>query len=130
MMPTTVPNSPMNGVMLAVVARNDTWCSSLFTSTTEARSSARSTAVEALQGWTTGGRPRTGTRVRRVGWRVLPQLGGELRVAGLKEADERAVLERSRRRPALRRTCCSGGRRPGTGPSGAPAPERPQLVER
>jgi hypothetical protein len=44
MIPHTVPNSPMNGVMLAVVARNITRCSSLFISTVVARRSARSTA--------------------------------------------------------------------------------------
>jgi hypothetical protein len=38
--PHTVPNSPMNGVMLAVVARNGTRFSSLPTSALVARSSA------------------------------------------------------------------------------------------
>ena len=45
MMPQTVPNRPMNGVMLAVVARNVTRFSSLFTSADEARNNARSTAA-------------------------------------------------------------------------------------
>ncbi len=45
MMPQTVPNSPMNGVMLAVVARMDIRRSSLETSTVAARSSARSTEL-------------------------------------------------------------------------------------
>ena len=45
MIPHTVPNRPMNGVMLAVVARNVSRFSSLATSMDEARSSARSTAV-------------------------------------------------------------------------------------
>ena len=44
MIPHTVPNSPMNGVMLAVVARNGTRLSSFVISTVVARSSARSTA--------------------------------------------------------------------------------------
>ena len=52
MMPHTVPNSPMNGVMLAVVARNVTRFSSLFTSIDDARSSARSTAVRLFKSWT------------------------------------------------------------------------------
>jgi hypothetical protein len=43
-MPHTVPNKPMNGVMLAVVARNGTRCSSLFSSTALARRRALSTA--------------------------------------------------------------------------------------
>ena len=49
MIPHTVPNSPMKGVMLAVVARNVTRFSNLFTSMDEARSSARSTAVILLR---------------------------------------------------------------------------------
>ena len=44
MIPHTVPNSPMNGVMLAVVASSGSRRSSLATSTAAARSSARSTA--------------------------------------------------------------------------------------
>src|SRR6185436_4786059 len=48
-MPHTVPNNPMNGEMLAVVARNGTQCSSLLTSTADARSSARSTADKLLR---------------------------------------------------------------------------------
>ena len=44
MIPHTVPNSPMYGVMLAVVARNVTRFSSLLTSTAAARKSARSSA--------------------------------------------------------------------------------------
>ena len=49
MIPHTVPNSPMNGVMLAVVARNGTWRSSFASSTVVARSSARSTASRLLK---------------------------------------------------------------------------------
>ncbi len=45
MIPHTVPNSPMNGVMLATVARKGRRFSSLLTSTDEARSNARSTAA-------------------------------------------------------------------------------------
>ena len=48
MIPQTVPNRPMNGVMLAVVARKVTRCSSLLISTAEARSSARSSAARLL----------------------------------------------------------------------------------
>jgi len=48
MIPMTVPNRPMNGVMLAVVARNGTHFSSLATSTIVARSSARSSASRLL----------------------------------------------------------------------------------
>ena len=60
MMPDTVPNRPMNGVMLAVVARNVHACSSLFTSVVRRASNARSTAVEALQHWTRRRLRRTG----------------------------------------------------------------------
>src|SRR5262245_45623826 len=49
MMPHTVPNRPMNGVMLAVVARKVTDFSSLFNSAEEARSKARSTAARLLR---------------------------------------------------------------------------------
>src|SRR5688500_19678214 len=43
MMPSTVPNNPMNGVTAAVVARNVMCFSNLFVSTFDARISARST---------------------------------------------------------------------------------------
>ena len=93
MIPQTVPNSPMNGVMLAVVARNGTRFSSLFTSTTDARISARSTAVRLLR---VGRAAAAGGLARRRHRRSdLPQLGGELGVAGLEQADERAVAERA-----------------------------------
>ena len=46
MMPHTVPNSPMNGATLAVVASSGIRRSSLFSSTTDARVSDRSTAVK------------------------------------------------------------------------------------
>src|SRR5688572_21905283 len=49
MIPHTVPNSPTNGAMLAVVARNVIRDSSLFISTPEARINARSTAVRLLR---------------------------------------------------------------------------------
>ena len=89
MMPHTVPNSPMNGVMLAVVARNGTRFSSLFTSTVDARSSARSTR-RGSSGWTRRQRlpGLCASRLR------LPQLRVQLGVAGLKHADQRAVRER------------------------------------
>lgn len=45
MMPHTVPKSPMNGVMLAVVARKVICRSSLATSAEDARNSARSMAL-------------------------------------------------------------------------------------
>ena len=48
MIPQTVPNRPMNGVMLAVVARNGTRRSSFVTSTVVARSRALSTASRLL----------------------------------------------------------------------------------
>src|SRR3954469_18711781 len=44
MIPQTVPNNPMKGATLAMVARNVTRFSSLPGSTVDARSSARSTA--------------------------------------------------------------------------------------
>ena len=94
MMPHTVPNSPMNGAMLAVVARNGMRCSSLLTSTADARISARSTAVRLFKSRTRGGARRIGAPARPSGVR-LAKLGGQLRVAGLKQADERAVAERS-----------------------------------
>src|SRR5207253_703642 len=48
---------------------------------------------EALQGRTAGSGPWIGA-VRRLG-RILAELSGQLGVAGLKQADERAVPERS-----------------------------------
>jgi hypothetical protein len=48
MIPHTVPNNPMYGVMDAVVARNATRCSSLAISVVDARSSARSTPSRLL----------------------------------------------------------------------------------
>src|SRR3954469_5776977 len=47
--PTTVPNSPMNGATLATVARNGTRFSSLLISTVAARNNARSTAARLLR---------------------------------------------------------------------------------
>ena len=44
-MPTTVPNRPTNGAMLAVVARNVIRLSSLLTSTTEARINLLTAAI-------------------------------------------------------------------------------------
>ena len=49
MIPQTVPNSPMNGATLAVVASSGSRRSSLLTSTTDARISERSTAVRLLR---------------------------------------------------------------------------------
>ena len=49
MMPHTVPNSPMYGEMLAVVARNLTCFSSRCISTPDARSKARSSASKLLR---------------------------------------------------------------------------------
>ena len=66
MMPHTVPNRPMNGVMLAVVARKGTRFSSLLTSTDEARSKARSTAARLFKVGRAGGAART---VRAAGCR-------------------------------------------------------------
>ena len=59
MMPQTVPNRPMNGVMLAVVARNVTRFSSLLTSADEARSNARSTAARLFKVGRGAGAART-----------------------------------------------------------------------
>ena len=52
MIPHTVPNRPMNGVMLAVVARKGTRFSSLLTSTDDARSKRAIDGRQALQGRT------------------------------------------------------------------------------
>ena len=55
MMPHTVPNRPMYGVMLAVVARNVTRLLELVHFDADARSSARSSAGEALESRTRRG---------------------------------------------------------------------------
>ena len=55
MIPNTVPNNPIKGVTAAAVARNVMRRSSLFTSTLEARSSARSTAASDFNMGRTGG---------------------------------------------------------------------------
>ena len=86
MMPHTVPNSPMYGVMLAVVARNGMRPSSLFTSTVAARSSARSSAGRLLSVGARGA--GAGAPARR-----LAQLRVELGVTGLEDADQRALVE-------------------------------------
>ena len=90
MIPQTVPNNPMNGVMLATVARNGTWCSS-FASSTVVRAQQRAVdGIEASQGWTSGG----SRRLCRVARGRLTHLRIQLGVAGLEETDERALLER------------------------------------
>src|SRR6187399_2977450 len=77
MIPQTVPNSPMNGVTLAVVARNVTRRSSRVASTVAARTSARERES----------RPRTGGGGVHAGAaHLLVHLG----VAGLEDADQRA----------------------------------------
>ena len=55
MMPHTVPNRPMNGAMLAVVARNGMRFSSLLTSTHRRAHQRAVHRRQALQGRTTGG---------------------------------------------------------------------------
>ena len=63
MMPHTVPNSPMYGVMLAVVARKMSRFSSRETSVPAARSSARSSASRLFsvgRDAAAAGRPSTG----------------------------------------------------------------------
>ena len=86
--PHTVPNRPMNGATLAIVARNGTRFSSLFTSTAAARSSARSTAARLL---------RIGRGAASPGLAACagdPELRVQLRVASLKHADERTGRQR------------------------------------
>ena len=93
MMPHTVPNRPMNGAMLAVVARNDTRLLELVHFD---RRRAQQRAVDgrqALQSRTSGGGSWIGS-VGRVG-RRLAELRGQLGVAGLEHADQRAVAERA-----------------------------------
>ena len=63
--------------------------------------------VEALEGWTSGGRPLAWPAS---GLLAGAQLGIELRVAGLEQPDERTGRRACGRRPALPRTCCSCGR--------------------
>ena len=67
MIPQTVPKRPTNGVMLAVVARKGTRFSSLFTSTVDARSKARSTAVRLRKVGRGAGLP--GLPAAAAGWR-------------------------------------------------------------
>ena len=89
MMPHTVPNSPMNGVMLAVVARNGTRFSSLLTSALVARSSARSTASRLLK----VGRGAPAAGLASPSGFFCAQLRVELGVAGLEDADERTLRD-------------------------------------
>ena len=93
MIPQTVPNSPMNGAMLAVVARNGHALLELVHFDDRARSSARSTAVRLLRVGRPAGASRIGPSAAS-GVR-LAQLGGQFGVAGLKQADERTVAERA-----------------------------------
>ena len=91
-MPHTVPNRPMNGVMLAVVARKVSRFSSRETSVPAARSSARSSASRLFsvgRGATAAGRPSTGAGAGGVRFELRGQLG----IAGLEDADQRAVRE-------------------------------------
>src|SRR5688572_8762790 len=60
MIPHTVPNRPMNGAALAIVASIVTRFSSLATSDAEARSSARSTAGRLLRIGRDAGAPGLG----------------------------------------------------------------------
>ena len=113
MMPSTVPNSPMNGVTAAVVARNVMCFSSLFISTFDARISARSTATSDLQH---RARRRGGCRRIRAA-AGLPQLQIQLCVARREKfprADCRSAIGR---RPALPKTSCCAGRSRGTASS-------------
>ena len=128
MMPHTVPNSPMNGVMLAVVARNGTRRSSLLTST---RRRAQQRAVDARRGSSALDAPRRRARtVRAAGAGLLPQLRVQLRVAGLEDPDERA------RRRAIWQTACTSENllllrktSRNVAVCRSDAAERPQLVE-
>src|SRR3954469_22882536 len=115
MMPQTVPNRPMNGVMLAVVARNGRRASSFVISTVVARSSARSTASRLLR----IGRPPVGDGfpasacppARSCAWcrRRHLRAGGGAAALGAREREE--------------------GPPPGGGGGGAPPPPPPPLEE-
>ena len=104
-------------------------CSSLLTSTADARSSARSTAGEALESRTSGGRSSDWAPLRRVRARSVAVARSAPR--SRPETGRRAGCRRATGRPpALRRTCCCAGTRRGTAPlCRRGAPERPQLVE-
>ena len=103
--------------------------SSLFTSTTDARISARSTAGRLLKVGRAGRRARIGIAPASPG-DGLTQLRRQLRVARLKQADQRAVGRAIGRRPAPRRTCCCAGTlRETVRVCAGGAPERPPLVE-
>ena len=97
----------MYGVIDAVVARNDTRCSSFATSVVDARSNARSTASRLLKVGRAAGAPGLASA-------GAAQLRVELRVSGLKQPDERARAPGCRTPPALPRSGCSCGRRRGT----------------
>ena len=123
----------MNGVMLAVVARNGTRRSIRFTSWFAARSNARSERGHASQSWSGLGirsrRRRLGRRRRRLR-RVT---------ASTACSTQRNQTGRSRpadwptgscRRRAPRRTSYSSGRRRGTQPTAGPTGvKRPELIE-
>ena len=93
MMPHTVPNSPMNGAMLAVVARNGHALLELVDLDDRRAQQRAVDGRQALQSWTSGGRLRIGPSPSSR--RGLAQLRGQLGVAGLKEPDQRAVAERA-----------------------------------
>ena len=88
MIPQTVPNRPMNGVMLAVVARKVTRLSSRLTSMEAARISARSSAGR-LRSVGRAGAPGNGRSGRR-----LPELAVQLGVARLENPHQRAGAKR------------------------------------
>ena len=90
MMPHTVPNSPMNGVMLAVVARNGTRSSSLLSSTARRTEQRPVDRVEALERWTRRG---GGLACRHRPFSCA-QLGVQLGIAGLEDPDQRAGRQR------------------------------------
>ena len=98
MMPHTVPNSPMNGVMLAVVARNGT--RSLELGDLDRRG-AQQRPVDAPPGSSALDAPARGVPDCRVAGAGLPQLRVQLGVAGLEDPDERAVAR------AIWQTACT-----------------------
>ena len=110
MMPHTVPNSPMNGAMLAVVARNDDAASRACSprcrrhAAAPGRARPGSSVLDAAR--PRAGRPSTGRWRRRARLAAAPSARhsrpGRCRPAG--------CPPECGRRPAPPRTCCCGGR--------------------
>ena len=125
MIPHTVPNSPMNGVMLAVVARNGTRRLELRHLHRRRAQQRPIDRVQALQCWTSGGRRRLWPARAA----TAAQLRVQLRVARLKQSDERALPRDRADRLHLGELAALAEHLQKRGRLALSAPERPELVK-